>query len=73
MLVLAATEMMFGSVDGLPIVLVVPASPEETVTVVPAATAMSLNSEMALRAAASGIGLPPKDSLRTSTWSVLTA
>ena len=65
--------MMFGSVAGLPIVLVVPASPEETVTVVPAATAMSLNSEMALRAAASGIGLPPKDSLMTSTWSVLTA
>ena len=31
----AATEMTLGSVAGLPIVLVVPASPEETVTVMP--------------------------------------
>ena len=48
-----ATWMTFGS-GGEPIVLVIPASPEETVTVTPAATAASLKSVSALRVLMSG-------------------
>jgi hypothetical protein len=54
-------------------VLVKPASPEETTTVTPAATAASLNSFIASSEAVSGNGLEPNDSLITFTWSVWTA
>ncbi len=64
--------MTAGSVAGEPIVLVGPASPLDTVTVTPAATAASSNWRTA-SAAVSGIGLPPKDWLSTSTLSTETA
>ena len=41
-MVVAPAEITFGSVAGVPIVLVTPASPLETVTVTPAPTAASL-------------------------------
>ena len=48
-------------------VLVEPASPAETVTVTPAATAASSNCLVASSAVISGNGLEPKDSLITLT------
>ena len=65
--------MTFGSVDGEPIVLVTPASPLDTLTTTPAATAASSNCLVASSAVMSGNGLEPKDSLMTFTWSVWTA
>ena len=50
-----------------------PASPAATTTVVPARTAMSLNSLTASREVTSGNGLAPNDSLSTFTWSTVTA
>ena len=65
--------MTFGSVAGEPMVLVEPASPVETTTVTPAATAASSNCLVASSAVTSGNGLEPNDSLITLTWSVSTA
>ena len=48
-----ATSMTLGS-GGAPMVLVIPASPDETVTVTPAATAASLKRVSALRMLKSG-------------------
>ena len=59
--------MTFGSVAGEPMVLVGPASPLETVTVTPAATAASLNCLVASSAVMSGNGLDPNDSFSTLT------
>ena len=59
--------MTFGSVAGEPMVLVEPASPLETVTVVPAATAASLNCLVTSIAVTSGNGLEPNDSFSTLT------
>src|ERR1700683_2772569 len=53
-------------------VLAGPASPLETTTTTPAATAASLNC-LTASTTVSGSGLEPKDSLITFTWSVLTA
>jgi hypothetical protein len=59
--------MTLGSVAGEPMVLAEPASPLETVTVTPAATAASLNSFITSSAVTSGNGLLPNDSLSTLT------
>ena len=67
------TEITFGSVEGEPMVLVEPASPVETVTVTPAATAALSNCTVASRALTSGNGFEPNDSFSTLTWSVCTA
>ena len=64
--VVAPTEMTLGSSDGAPIVDEMPASPELTTTVTPAATAASFAS-FTVSSESSGNGLPPKDSLRTFT------
>ena len=53
-------------VDGEPIVPFVPASPVLATTVTPAATAASSASEIG-SSLLSGYGLPPNDSLSTST------
>jgi hypothetical protein len=71
--VVAPVEMTLGSVDGLPIVLVMPASPVDTVTVIPARTAWSLKSSMVFLALESGKTFAPNDSLRTSTCWTRTA
>ncbi len=68
----AATPMIFAALDGLPMVLVVPASPVEATTVTPASTA-ALSASVIGSLPLSGNGLPPKDSLITSTPAVLTA
>ena len=47
--VVAPAEMTSGSVAGLPMVLVMPASPDDVVTVTPAATALSLKTWNRLR------------------------
>ena len=65
--------MTSGSVAGEPIVLVEPASPLETTTVTPAATAASSNCLVTSSEVMSGNGLLPNDSLMTLTWSVSTA
>jgi hypothetical protein len=70
--VVAPASITFGSVAGEPMVLVDPASPLDTTTVVPAATAAS-SKALVTSCVESGIGLPPKDSLSTSTWSTATA
>jgi hypothetical protein len=59
--------MTLGSVEGEPIVLVAPASPLETTTVTPAATAASLNSLVASSEVTSGKLSEPNDSFRTFT------
>jgi hypothetical protein len=67
----APAEMTAGSVDGDWMVLVVPASPVDTTTVMRAWTAASSN---CLRASAevSGIGTPPNDSFSTLTgWTTV--
>ncbi len=69
----APTDSTAGSVDGEPMVLVVPASPLETLTTTPAATAASLNCLVTSSAVTSGNGFEPNDSLITLTWSVSTA
>ena len=58
---------------GLSTVPVGPESPDGATTVIPAATAMSLNTETAARVELSGIAFRPTDSLITSTWAVVTA
>jgi hypothetical protein len=60
-------------VAGEPMVLVLPASPVDTVTVMPAATAASLNSLVASSEVTSGKGFEPNDSFNTSTWATLMA
>jgi hypothetical protein len=56
------------------VVLVTPASPVETTTVVPAAVACSSAALMTSRLAlSSGKRFAPNDSLRTFTWSTLTS
>ena len=60
----APAEMTFGSVAGEPMVLVDPASPEDTSTVTPALTASSSAILVRSRLATSGNGLSPNDSLR---------
>ena len=69
----APTEITAGSEAGEPIVLSGPASPLATTTVVPAATARSLNSLTASREVTSGNGLAPNDSSSTLTWTASTA
>jgi hypothetical protein len=64
--VLAPTLITFGSGEGEPIVLVNPASPELTTTVMPAATAASLAS-LVRSTAVPGKGFDPNDSLMTLT------
>ena len=66
--VVAPEAITLGSVDGEPKVPAVPASPVLTTTVTPARTAALLASEIG-SFALSGNGLPPKDSLITSTSS----
>jgi hypothetical protein len=65
-MVLAPTPMTLGSVAGDPTVPAVPASPVLDVTVTPAAIA-ALSAKVIGSFPVSGYGLPPKDSLRTST------
>ena len=72
-MVVAPAEITAGSVAGEPIVLVGPASPEDTVTVTPAFTAASSAIRVRSRLAVSGNGLSPNDSLITLTWSTWTA
>src|ERR1700733_5109767 len=69
----APAAITFGSVAGEPSELKTPASPLATVTTTPASTAASLNCLKTSIAVTSGKGLPPSDSLRTSTWSTVTA
>ena len=69
----APAEITSGSVAGEPMVFVTPASPDDTVTVTPAAVAASSAILVRSRLPSSGKGLLPKDSLRTLTWSTLTA
>ena len=69
----APTEITLGSVDGEPIVLNGPASPDETVTVTPDATANSSNCRTASASPRSGIGELPNDWFSTLTWSTFTA
>ena len=57
--------MTFGSVDGLPWVPEIPASPVDTVTVMPCRTAASLNSWIVSRALLSEYTFAPNDSLMT--------
>src|SRR4051812_8006683 len=70
--VVAATPITFGSLDGEPMVLVVPESPVLATTVTPASTAASSASEIG-SLPVSGNGLPPNDSLMTSTPATFTA
>ena len=69
---LAPAAMKLGLVAGEPRVPAVPASPVLTVTVTPAATAASL-ARLIGSLSGSGKGLPPNDSLMTSTSSTTTA
>jgi hypothetical protein len=71
--VVAPVEITSGSVAGLPMVEVMPASPEEQTTVTPAATAWSLNAWNISRELRSGYWLRPSDSLITSTCATVTA
>src|ERR1700690_3395401 len=70
--VVAPAAITLDCVDGEPKVPAVPASPVLTTTVTPARTAASFAREMG-SLASSGNGLPPKDSLITSTSSCSTA
>src|SRR4051794_27088383 len=70
--VVAATPMTAGLVDGEPLVPLVPASPVLATTVTPAATAASSASAIG-SSSVSGNGLPPNDSLSTSTPATFTA
>ena len=65
----APTEITAGSVAGEPMVLNGPASPVETTTVTPAATAASSNCLTASASDRSGIGLLPNDWFSTLTRS----
>ena len=69
---MAPTLITAGSVAGDARVPAVPASPLLATTVTPACTAASLASVIG-SLALSGNGLPPNDSLSTSTWSCSTA
>ena len=71
-MVVAPTEITFGSVAGEPMLLNGPLSPLDTMTVTPAAIA-ALSAIETGSLAALGCGLPPKDSLRMLTWSCRTA
>ena len=68
----APTEITPGSVAGEPIVDIVPESPLEAATMVPAVTAALSNSLMTSWVV-SGNSLSPNDSLITFTWSCSTA
>ena len=68
----APTEIRLGSVAGEPMVLAVPASPDDTLTTTPALTAASSNS-LITSCAVSGSGLAPNDSFSTFTLAVSTA
>ncbi len=69
----APAAITFGSVAGVPMVPLMPASPLDTVTVTPAAVAWSLKSEMVSCAPLSGAMLLPNDSFSTSTCATETA
>src|SRR5262245_54425462 len=70
--VVAATPMTSGLVEGEPDVPLVPASPVLETTVTPAATAASSASAIG-SSSVSGNGLPPNDSFNTSTPATSTA
>ena len=69
---LPAAEITNGSLDGVPMVPFVPASPVLATTVTPASTAALSASEIG-SSPLSGNGLPPNDSFSTLTWSTFTA
>src|ERR1700734_4175509 len=69
----APTDITLGSGEGGPIVLNGPASPDETVTVTPDATANSSNCRTASASPRSGIGELPNAWFSTLTWSTFTA
>ncbi len=68
----APTEITAGSVAGEPMVDIVPESPVEAATTVPAATA-ALSKSLMTSCVVSGNSLSPNDSLITFTWSCSTA